>query len=325
MGMLELVLNRDIEIFFDEPTHKYTDQYNNEYTSVTTLIHKYVPVFDKEYWAKRKSKELRKSVHTIKKEWDDINKNSTDKGTSVHNKLESSIKKISKFNKNIKTINTSKGSRVFSINDIDNVKFGTNVSLKDIQKIFKGGLAPILPTLEYYINKGYKIYSEINVFHPVYLISGTIDLPLFNGTDFVIIDWKTNRNDIYFESGYFKKDGVELTNKWVKTSSKLKYPLHFLDDCTGVHYSLQLSLYAIMLECFGYVCRGLILFHIRDPYVLNSHGMPLKDDKGFYIIDENKPKNIQRHVLVYYKKYVTDMVLHYYKDKVINNQYSLNL
>ena len=36
------------QISFNEELHRYTDEYHNEYKSVTTVIHDYVPAFDKE-------------------------------------------------------------------------------------------------------------------------------------------------------------------------------------------------------------------------------------------------------------------------------------
>lgn len=45
----------DIRLFFDEPSHKYTDNLGNEYVSTTTLLHNYKPKFDKEYWLNKKS------------------------------------------------------------------------------------------------------------------------------------------------------------------------------------------------------------------------------------------------------------------------------
>lgn len=43
---------KQTKLFFDEPTHKYTDSCGNSYKSVTTLIHDYVPKFETDYWAR---------------------------------------------------------------------------------------------------------------------------------------------------------------------------------------------------------------------------------------------------------------------------------
>ena len=48
---------KQTKLYFDEPTHKYTDNCGNSYISATTIIHSYVPKFDSNYWAKYKAKE----------------------------------------------------------------------------------------------------------------------------------------------------------------------------------------------------------------------------------------------------------------------------
>ena len=48
---------KQTKLYFDEPTHKYTDDCGNSYISATTIIHSYVPKFDSNYWAKYKAKE----------------------------------------------------------------------------------------------------------------------------------------------------------------------------------------------------------------------------------------------------------------------------
>ena len=52
-----------------------------------------------------------------------------------------------------------------------------------------------------------------------------------------IIDWKTN-DKLSFKSIFEVSKGK---------TKKLKYPLSSLDDCNGIHYQLQLSLYMWML------------------------------------------------------------------------------
>ena len=43
-------------------------------------------------------------------------------------------------------------------------------------------------------------------------------------------------------------------------------PLQHLDDCNYIHYCLQISIYAWMLEQEGYVVRDLRFTHINKPY-----------------------------------------------------------
>lgn len=48
----------DVRLYFNEAEHKYTDTFNNQYISTTTLLHNCAPTFDKKYWLKKKAKEL---------------------------------------------------------------------------------------------------------------------------------------------------------------------------------------------------------------------------------------------------------------------------
>lgn len=291
-------------IFFDEPTHKYTDQYGNTYTSVTTAIHKFVPVFKKDYWAKIKANEAGTSEQSIKAQWKNITDKSIDKGNKKHNALESAIKSTSKFHKAVNIININGIQRCYSIFDLQLNSDVGEMSLIDFYNKIGYKYKIIYDTIEYYVNNGYKIYSEINVYDPINLISGTIDVLLVKGDKIVIIDWKTNRNEIKFESGYYKKDKItnELTDIWVPNRKYMLYPIDNIEDCTGNHYSLQLSMYGNMVEQFGYVLQAMILFHIRDSYVTNSWGQPKKDKEGMYIVDTSKSENINYHIIPYLKK-----------------------
>lgn len=93
--------------------------------------------------------------------------------------------------------------------DIEEFKFLTNNQYPQIYSVF-----------DFYISKGYKIYSEIGAFLIDYLISGTIDILCIRDDGFVIGDWKTNRGGLKFESGYYKKDKstkpAQETNEWVR-------------------------------------------------------------------------------------------------------------
>jgi hypothetical protein len=312
-------------IFFDEAKHKYTDQYGNVYTSVTTGIHKFVPAFKKEYWAKRKAAELGTSEQSIKRQWTDINKNSLNIGNSKHNKLESAIKSTSKFSKAVNIITINNIQRCYSISDLRDNKDIGEMSLDAFYNKIGKKYPIIFKAIKYYVDLGFKIFSEINVYDPINLISGTIDVLLVKDDMFVIIDWKTNRNEIKFESGYYKKDKStnELTDIWVPVKRYLHYPIDNLEDCNGTHYSLQLSMYGNMVEQFGYRNIGMILFHIRDAFELNRYGQPKKDKNGIYIIDKTKPEQVNYHIIKYLKEDVEKIRSYIGANAVVSNQQKL--
>ena len=280
-------------LFFEEEGHKYNDTMGNEYLSVTTLIHDYYNNFDAAYWAHKKAREQGKSEKAILAEWDRIRDEACSRGTKTHNGLEDAIKEVSKFKKAIQYLTDTNSGRVITIADIpafipqplDVDKFieATDNKYPEIYRVFK-----------FYTDKGYIIYSEIGAYLMDYLVSGTIDIFCYRPTDFVILDWKTNRDGLKFEAGYYKKDKTtipnQLTNEWIpQPRKKMLPPVSHLADCNGMHYSLQLSMYAIMAEIIlGIPCYGLGLCHIGSPWVTNKYGQPLRDEEGYHVDPEGE-------------------------------------
>ena len=275
-------------LFFEEEGHKYNDTMGNEYLSVTTLIHDYYNNFDAAYWAHKKAREQGKSEKAILAEWDRIRDEACSRGTKTHNGLEDAIKEVSKFKNAIQYLTDTTSGRVITIADIpalipqplDVDKFieATDNKYPEIYRVFK-----------FYTDKGYIIYSEIGAYLIDYLVSGTIDIFCYRPTDFVILDWKTNRDGLKFEAGYYKKDKTiipnQLTNEWIpQPRKKMLPPVSHLADCNGMHYSLQLSMYAIMAEIIlGLPCHGLGLCHIGSPWITNKYGQPLRDEEGYHV------------------------------------------
>ena len=62
----------DVHLTFQEEGHKYFDDFGNTYKSVTTLLHDYAPKFDKDYWLKKKAKELHISEKKLEEQWNTI-------------------------------------------------------------------------------------------------------------------------------------------------------------------------------------------------------------------------------------------------------------
>ena len=322
---------KDNFLFFDEGPHKYTDTLGNEYRSVTTLIGDYYNHFDADYWAHKKAREQGKSEKQIRAEWDRIKDEACERGTATHNGIEDAIKSVSKFKEAIKYLEEVKSGRCITIADIPDLiprpldveefKVATNNKYPEIYRVF-----------DFYTERGYIIYSEIGAFLIDYLISGTIDIFCYRPTDFVILDWKTNRDGLKFEAGYYKKDKStipnQLTNEWIKKKQNMLPPLNHLDDCNGMHYTMQLSLYAIMAEIILDIpCVGLGLCHIGSPWVLNKYGQPLRDNEGYHI-DPNGEETVKWFKIQYLKNEAKALLKdRYYRlkadNKTSNQQLSL--
>ena len=322
---------KDNFLFFDEGPHKYTDTLGNEYRSVTTLIGDYYNHFDADYWAHKKAREQGKSEKQIRAEWNRIKDEACERGTATHNGIEDAIKSVSKFKEAIKYLEEVKSGRCITIADIPDLiprpldveefKVATNNKYPEIYRIF-----------DFYTERGYVIYSEIGAFLIDYLISGTIDIFCYRPTDFVILDWKTNRDGLKFEAGYYKKDKStipnQLTNEWIKKKQNMLPPLNHLDDCNGMHYTMQLSLYAIMAEIILDIpCVGLGLCHIGSPWVLNKYGQPLRDSEGYHVDPDGK-ETVKWFKIQYLKNEAKALLKdRYYKlkadNKTSNQQLSL--
>lgn len=320
-------------LYFDEPTHKYTDSLGNSYISVTTMIHdNYTPKFDKKYWLRKKSRELGISSKELERQWQAITDEACSRGTATHNGIEDAIKENSMFKNAIQYLNQVESGRCITVADIPNL-IPRPLDLNKFKEATNNKYEKIYDVFDFYINKGYTIYSEIGAFLIDYLISGTIDILCIKEDRFVILDWKTNRNGLQFEAGYFKKDKsttpAQLTNQYIVKDEKMLPPLSHLDNCNGMHYTMQLSTYARMVELIlGIPCVGLGLCHIGSPFVKNKYGMPYRDKNNQYPIDENGEETINWYHINYLRNEV-DAILRDRKtfldsnSNKVNNQLSL--
>jgi ATP-dependent exoDNAse (exonuclease V) beta subunit len=249
------------EVWFREKDHVYgnINDPSIKYTSVTTLIGKYEPEFDKEFvskykaleklipsdiWRKEKGsiwkshripdeflevhniskEELNKVQQDILDEWVKINKESCERGTKIHAQLENSF-----------------------------YNAGSNITLK------KFGIGGKFECRKNYndLDLEYGIYPEYLIYYDNpkldLHIAGQIDLLIKSGNDIIIGDHKTNK----------KIDLKGFYNSSSRTTEKLKYPLTSLDNCNYNVYQLQLSTYAWMLQKINpdFVIKDLILNH----------------------------------------------------------------
>lgn len=231
-------------VAFENESHTYWNVNDNKrYISVTTLIHRYVQEFDKEFWSAYKALEKlmpkeswaveKKSLLNTKKfnreildtyniselefnktqqdildAWDAENRKSCDRGTKIHEEIEHSFYDHPK--------------------DISLQKFGLGGKFeckKDYSEL----------DLDCGVYPEYLIYRESD--DGILRIAGQVDLIVKQGNEITIIDHKTNKK-------IDQKSGFDSTTK---SNARMKYPLNNLMDCNFYHYTLQLSTYAWML------------------------------------------------------------------------------
>lgn len=291
-----------IDLLFDEPSHVYTRADTGEaFTSVTTVIGKYDQKFDDRYWAmwtalKNANIKIKYSktniannkinvngintsldslynnplfsslVVTTKKDWKDKTDKSHVRGNKIHNYLED-------------TINESRGDKFATDNEKINPILSTKakdtglVIFETVNDLDKTDLQDKYPSIYLhlcgFIDQGCTIIAEKKLYTTQYMIAGMIDVLVVKGKQFAIVDWKSNKDEMKFISGYFPK--IKTAKGWVKGTEfkrlddRLKAPLGNLPKCKGTIYSLQLSLYAYIMELWGYklIGGGLSIFHIR--------------------------------------------------------------
>jgi len=313
-----------MKLYFNEKAHKYTDEFGNKYISATTLIGNYTNKFsDKEKdIAKacarigknpRHPKYLRykdKSAKQILAEWKAIRDNACNIGNNKHSYLEHAVKDSNGFFNVFKTKYNTKDNngnvKLFTVEDLSN---NINIGELNIDYFIDTGIKDKYPKIyeiiKLLVNDGWKIYSEIGVFDSSTLISGLIDILFIKDKDFIILDWKTNKDTIKFESGYWDKDNNGKTTNYVFTDKRFKPPLDHLPQSVGNKYTLQLSLYDYLVELFGFNFVTNILCHIKhDVYTYEDE--EVVDD--ITLLGKNKVEILS---IKYLKQDIINMVNHY--------------
>lgn len=125
-------------------------------------------------------------------------------------------------------------------------------------------------------------------------VAGQIDLLIKDGNDIYIYDYKTNKE--------LKKKSYYDQNR--KQNIMMKYPLNNIMDCNYYHYTLQLSLYAYLLQQIKpeLNIKKLTLIYINHDNEVSEHEVQyLKTDvirmlkhyknllKQTMILDRDKP------------------------------------
>lgn len=242
---------RNDHVCYNDEAHVYwQENTGNKFISVTTLIGKFENEFDKEFWSLYKAlergfkeefkmekrqlldtkkfdlerileyysideEELLRIQKTILEEWAEENRKSCELGTAIHAKLEEEF---------------SQGEKVLP-------NYGS------------GGKFPCIVN-DYKLTQDKGVFPELLIYwedpdeqneSKKLLIAGQVDRIIKDGNKIYITDYKTNK----------KIDESSYQDKRTKKKQVMKYPLNNLDDCNKIHYTLQLSLYAWMLQQYN--------------------------------------------------------------------------
>ena len=270
-------------VFYNDEKHTYWDE-NGKYVSVTTLIGKFGQEFDKEFWSAYKaleklltaeefkaeksqllkthkinlkyfydtydftSNDYNKAQQDILDEWQKTNLEACERGSKIHADLEQSMYK----NCNAELKKYGFGGKFTSYTNSQLDKENT-----DISKIEKGVFPEFL------------IYRKSN--DGKFRLAGQIDLLIKDGNDIYIFDYKTNA----------KLDEKSFFDTRTKKCTMMRYPLNNIMDCNKMHYALQLSTYAWMLQKLNpmFTIKKLMLIHYDHNGNVTEHDLEyLKDD-----------------------------------------------
>ena len=260
--MLNKPSNKEIIDFYEEG-HVYINRgTRKKYTSVTTLIHKYEPEFDLEFWSLYKAIErllnkeypmawskVKNGIRDNGREWLFVYiGNNTIYPKEVFVKVQNELK-AEWLDSNLNAL--ERGSKYHSRQELR--------ALYNQYSFMQGENRPLAnPTASLY--KGEKRprlcselpdgqYVELLLHNHEHEVAGQTDrcfIETINGKRYIDIDdYKTNKT-LLFKNRY----------------ETLKAPLQHLDNCNGSIYKLQLSFYAWLAKQYGFIPRRLTITHV---------------------------------------------------------------
>ena len=267
-------------LLFDAEKHKYFIKEKPDFklVSVSHIISLLKPKFDPDGSIIKKYSEKGKDaiLKDLAKKWELTPQQAKEKWGH----LEFTVEDIQKIWDEKKDNSLIKGTKVHALKEEGLLKKGSYPSLYEegYKKAYD------LSTLK----EG--VYPELMLWILSAGITGTADkVEIFSDRSFKIGDFKTN-SAIEFQG--FKAFDPKTKERKAK---RMNVPVQHLEDCSGMHYTIQLSLYAYMLEQFGFTCKELELIHL------------ITDSEG----------NIENEIIypIEYKKREVINIINWYKSK----------
>lgn len=215
-------------VTFDEQAHTYTSAKGDKYISATQLIGLFKEHFDAAAVAVNYAKKHGQTPEYWLEKWDETRNTACDRGHEFHKAKEDYI--------------NGRGLVIFK----EQIQFVQNQNFHSHDNLACG------------------LYTELLLWNEAYQLAGQSDIVVIRqptaisrGSKLVadLDDHKTNKR--IDETSYF--------NLKTKQHKMMKYPLNHLQDCNLQHYELQLSIYAWMLEQWGYEVGTLQITHYPHP------------------------------------------------------------
>lgn len=192
------------DLTFEEESHKYFINFEPLKYSVSGLVHRFENPFDSDRVAGFVAKSRGLEKEDILNEWQEINKESTDRGSRVH---------------------------LFG----ENFMFDRNLNYSCPQE---EAITKFWNDLPDYI---VPVFSELQCYHKEYMYGGTIDIVLFNTKtgEFILADYKTNKDLFKNYKGQKLKGPFSdlLDTPLNKYKIQLNYYKQLLEQIEGVKVS----------------------------------------------------------------------------------------
>jgi len=247
-----------MKVQFQEEGHKYFNEDNEEYISVTTLIEKYKEPFDAKFWSEYKA--IEKYFNTKDPSGNEF---ANIKKLVGHKNVNRFFSNYAKPSEKI-VVATYQREILMSWDMIreNACLMGADYHAKqelawknDLYHRVGGELHFVMP--QELIDFDYSqipdgIYPELVVYSNQYMVAGMADRVLVERPYVDLSDYKTNKK-LDRESYYSQRDGRKM----------MFPPINNLMDCNFMHYQLQLSIYAFLLSLHGLIPRNLTIEHVK--------------------------------------------------------------
>jgi len=287
----DLVVDKENhEVIYNDEKHLYIGKNglgkNQRYISATQIIEKFHDKFDGEFWSKYKALEAILGVNDFKP-----------LKTKLLAKKIWSDSYLDGINKLLFESKVQEVLDAWALKNKTACDYGTKIHLEQEELLYNkpkeivtkygigGTILPIYKNKNEILNYESGIFPELLISYTsedgILKIAGQADLIIKNGNHIKVLDWKTNEK-LEFKSFFDSK---------TKKSQSMHYPINNLMDCNGIHYQIQLSIYAYLLQKLNpeFIIDELRIIHFQ-------HDGQVKE----YVL-EYIPNDIER-MLSFYKK-----------------------
>lgn len=251
MAKKKLTIDKEVnDLAYNDKLHIYWSKTSKrKFTSVTTLIGKYHEKFDAKYWSEYKALEelLGDSFKELKRKYKQVDGKSLPMLKALRKlvdpkDLKDKIKEIKgRWAAKAKKA-CERGSCIHRDKELE--------ILSSFSHVYRG--KEFIVGIDHQLDLEDGIYPELLMYDAEHFISGQSDKVTKEGLYVDIHDYKSNE----------KLAKEAYLNPYTNKRKTMFEPISHLQDCTLVHYQLQLSLYAWILERKGLIPRNLTIEHI---------------------------------------------------------------